>query len=477
MRFRLTNLLWLAVALANAASVPAPDVAPPSSFTEQRESPRTSSGAVIDRWWESFADPQLSKLIEEARLRNLDVRIASERVLETKAERRVARSALLPSINNVDSFSRIRGGFQNGNIHVNNTSGGGIFVQPFESNLFQLGLDASWEIDLFGGRRHELEAATADVQSRQEAVHDVLMSVAGEVARAYMQLRGTQLRLAIAKKNLAIQQDSLHLAQVRAEAGLGTDLDVERQREQAESTAALIPQFEAEVSASIHQLSVLLGEQPGTLAAQLSVANGLPAQPPTVPIGLPADLLTRRPDLRRARTDVIAAAARVGVAKADLFPKITLTGTAGRQTTDLSGFALGAGNFFSVGPGITIPILESGRIRANITMRKQQLAEAQTRYGATMLTALRETEDALSSFNREQERREKLSAAVAASQQAEQLAAELFARGLTDFLSVLDAEREQLANEDALAQSDTAVRTDLVSLYKSLGGGWSVQQP
>jgi NodT family efflux transporter outer membrane factor (OMF) lipoprotein len=445
----------------------------PERFNAQPIAAGTIVDAAVDKWWETFGDPQLSNLIARAVKQNLDVRLASQRVLESKAERRISRAALLPSINNTDSFQRIRGGFENGNIHVGDAGGGGLFVQPFESNLFQVGLDASWEIDLFGGRRHELQAATAEVVSSQEAQRDVLLAVLGEVSSTYMELRGTQERRAITERNLALQQDSLHLTEVRAQAGLGTQLDVERQRQQVQSTQALLPTFDAEIAADIHALSILIGEQPTTLETELAVANPLPNNPPVVPIGLPADLLNRRPDLRRARAELVASAARVGAAKADLFPRITLTGAVGRQSTDLSSFTLGAGNFFSVGPGVTIPIFEAGRIRANIAARKQQLEEAQTSYQSALLQALRETEDALTRYGREQQRRQNLFAAVDASKQAAQLSQELYTRGLTDFLSVLDAQREQLANQDALAQSETALRTDLVTLYKSLGGGWA----
>jgi outer membrane protein, multidrug efflux system len=475
MRTKLLYLAALSVLMAGAKSAPPVQLKTPSHFSEQATSAGTTVDAAVDKWWETFQDANLSGLIEEAVRSNLDLQLARQRVLETRAQRRIARAALLPTVNNTDSFQRIRGGFADGNIHVNNAPGGGIFVQPFESNLFQLGFDASWEIDLFGGLRHQLRAATADVQSSEESKRDVLISVLGEVSRAYMELRGTQERLAITQKNLTLQRDSLHLTEVRAQAGLGTEFDVERQRQQVASTEALVPSFQAGIAAYIHQLSVLLGEPPTALQERLAKAAPLPANPPLVPVGLPADLLTRRPDLRRARVELIASAERVGAAKADLFPKITLTGVVGRQSTDLSGLTLGAGNFFSVGPGITIPIFEAGRIRANIEARKQQLEEAQTQYRSTLLEALRETEDALSNYGREQERRQKLLAAVEASSQAERMAEELYTRGLADFLSVLDAQREELGNEDALAQSQTAIRTDLVTLYKSLGGGWSNQ--
>ncbi len=446
---------------------------PPAQFSEQLSQLGRTWSNLPGSGGNRFPIRPLTSLIREAVRNNLDIQLAQERVLESRAERRVARAGLLPSVNNTDSFQRIRGGFENGNIHITNAPGGGIFVQPFESNLFQIGFDASWEIDLFGGRRHELHAATAQVQSSEESRHDVLLSVLGEVSRTYMDLRGVQERLAIVQRNLALQRDSLHLTEVRAQAGLENQFDVERQKQQVASTEALLPDFDAQIAIDIHALSVLLGKDPAALHDQLTPTAPLPNVPQAVAVGLPASLLERRPDLRRARMDLIAAGENVGAAKADLFPKIVLTGAAGRQSTDLSGFTLGAGNFFSVGPGITIPIFQAGRVRANIAARRQQLAEAETQYRQTLLIALRETEDALSSYGREQERVAKLQAAVEASRQAEQLSRELYVRGLADFLSVLDAQREELANEDALAQSQTAVRTDLVALYKALGGGWA----
>ncbi|MBV9269215.1 MAG: TolC family protein [Acidobacteriaceae bacterium] len=445
-------------------------------FIEQEQASGTTSAATVEKWWATLSDPELNSLIERAVRSNLDLKLAGERLLEARAARRIARAALLPSIDSTESFDRIRGGFENGNIHVGNAPGSGIFVSPFETNLFQIGLDASWELDFFGGRRHELAAATADVAGEEESRRDVQVSLLGEVATNYAEFRGAQKRLAITNENIQLQRESLDLTKVRSEAGLGTELDVERQREQLESSRAIVPQLQAELKIRTHALSVLLGRTPDELESELAQTATAPVNPPQVPVGLPADLLARRPDVRRATAAISAAAQRVGAAKADLFPKIVISGAAGRQATDLSGFTLGAGNFFSVGPGITVPIFEGGRIRANIAARKQQLAEAQTQYEAAVLTALRETEDALTQYGREQSRREMLASAVDASRRATELASELYTRGLTDFLSVLDAQREQLASEDALVQSDTAIVTDLVSVYKSLGGGWGEGQ-
>jgi len=468
----------LFLTLLISAAVWGAEVRAPETFSEQPETRGAIVDSTVEKWWTTLKDPELNTLIERAVKNNPDLKLAGERLLEARAARRITKSALLPSLNSIDSFQRIRGGFEGGNVHAGDNPGGGIFVSPFESNIFQLGFDSSWEIDLFGGRRHELQAATAEVSGSEESRRDVLVTLLGEVARNYVELRGAQRRLEITNRNIALQQDSLHLTAVRAEAGVGNQLDVARQEQQLNTSEAIVPSIETQIRVTIHALSVLLGQQPAALRRELEVHAPIPANPPSVPVGLPAELLARRPDLRQSRVAIIAAAARVGAAKADLFPKIVLTGAAGRQSTGLSGFTLGAGNFFSFGPGITVPIFEGGKIRANIAARKQQLAEAQTRYESAVLIALRETEDSLTAYGREQRRREKLLGAVESSERATQLATELYTRGLTDFLSVLDAQREQLASEDSLVQSDTAVLTDLVALYKSLGGGWSeIQYP
>jgi NodT family efflux transporter outer membrane factor (OMF) lipoprotein len=217
----------------------------------------------------------------------------------------------------------------------------------------------------------------------------------------------------------------------------------------------------------------LLGEEPGTLAEELTEAKPLPATPPVVPVGLSSDLLRRRPDVRRADAEVAAASARVGVARSDFFPKITLTGSTGRQGTSFSGLTLGAGNFFAVGPAIRLPIFTGGRLRANMEAQKQRPNQAELAYRSTVLRSLEETENALTAYGHEQERREQLQAAAQSIRESARLANELYTRGLADFLTVLDAQRQQLAIEDDLVQSDTAVVTNLVALYKALGGGWN----
>lgn len=443
----------------------------PNSYQQQAGTPGTSTDAAVGTWWATLNDSELTSLIDRAVHANLDLKIASSRVLEARASRRVTRSDLLPSVTSRDNIQRVRGGLNGGLFNVDRP-GGSSLLAPFETSIYQFGFDASWEIDLFGGRRRALEAATADVAAAGEVRRDTLVSLLSEVARNYSELRGFQRRLDITNRNIQLQQDSLELTRVRAEAGLGTQFDVERQSAQLESTRALVPQLEAAEMQTIHRLGVLLGEHPGALLTELTEIKPLPTVPPAVPVGLPGDLLKRRPDIREADARVAAETARVGVARADLFPKILLTGTAGRQGTEPSGLTLGAGNFYSIGPAITLPLFTGGKIRGNIEAQKQRLEQALTDYQNTVLRSLEETENALVAYGHEKDRQEKLVAAVEASRQATLLANELYTRGLSDFLSVLDAQRQQLSAEDDLAQSGTAVITNLVALYKALGGGW-----
>jgi NodT family efflux transporter outer membrane factor (OMF) lipoprotein len=455
-----------------------PKAAVPESFHQQAATAGINTDAAVANWWLTLGDPELTALIERAVSANLDLKVASSRVLEARATRRVTRSDLLPSVSSSNNIERTRGGLTQGLSNTNaGPSGQSSLLTPFETSVYQFGFDASWEIDFFGGHRRALEAATADLAAIGEARRDTLVSLLAEVARNYSELRGYQRRMGITNRNIELQQDSLNLTRVRADAGLGTQFDVERQAAQLDSTRAIIPALEAAQIQTIHRLGVLLGEEPGALLEELTQVKPLPTVPPSVPVGLPGDLLKRRPDIREAESRVAAETARVGVARADLFPKILLTGAAGRQATEPSGLTLGAGNFFSIGPSITMPIFTAGKVRGNIEAQKQRLDQALTQYQSTVLRSLEETENALVAYGHEKDREEELVASVDASRQATLLATELYTRGLSDFLSVLDAQRQQLAAEDDLAQSDTIVVTDLVALYKALGGGWDVVSP
>jgi outer membrane protein, multidrug efflux system len=418
-------------------------------------------------WWNSFRDEELTRLIHLAVANNLDLRLAAARVDEARAARGVAKSAFYPSVGLTTSAERARE-----RVPVFNPGTNTAAFHPVELNNFQVGFDSAWEIDVFGRIRNEVKAASANVRSAEENRRDVLLALLGEVARSYADLRGFQLRLEIAQNNIETQEDTVHLTQARAAAGLATQLDVSRAVAELETTNAVVPSLRSAISASIHRISVLVGQEPGALQRELEASAPVPVVPPEVPVGLPSDLLKRRPDVRRADDEIAAAAANVKAAKADYFPKFTLFGSAGRQATQLHDLSLSLGNFFAVGPAISLPIFTGGRIHSNIAVQNARWKQTQLLYRSTVLTSLEETENALVNYSEEQERRDRLQAAVSQSQTALELSRELYRSGLGDFLAVLDAQRQLYGNEDLLAQSQTAVTTNLIALYKALGGGW-----
>jgi NodT family efflux transporter outer membrane factor (OMF) lipoprotein len=475
------KVYWLPLAMAAAGlatqpAVRAPDVPVPAAFREISSDAGTNGQSPgVTQWWKQFRDPTLDSLIERAARNNLDVLSAASRVAEARAASGVARSTLLPEVGQTTAVNRMRGGFSQGVVRVGGAPSapqGGSFVSPFETSIVQTGFDTRWEIDLFGALRKGLSAARAEAVSAEELRRDVLLVVLADVSSNYMELRGLQQRIAIAAMNRDVQQETLELTRVRADAGLATDLDVQRQVAQLAATEAAIPALESAKTQTIHRLSVLAGEQPGALVAELEPPRALPPAPPEVPVGLPSELLKRRPDIRSAEAEIAAAAARVGAARRERFPKFVLSGLSGRQATGVSGLTLGAGNFFAIGPSLQLPLFTGGRIRSNIAVQDARLEQAQRRYEQEVLAAVEETENALAAYRRERERNASLAAAVSASRQAVTLARELYLAGLGDFLSVLEAQRSQFSAEDELERSDTALRRNVVALYKALGGGW-----
>ena len=415
----------------------------------------------VAEWWSTFSDPQLDGLVKRAVQNNLDLQLATARVAEARAVRGVVRSGLSPTIGAGVSATRNRQRVI--------ASGG---VPEVEFNNLEGQVDASWELDVFGRIRSGVKAATAETVVAEEDRRAVLVSLLGELGRSYANLRGLQLRLAIAEKNIRTQQDTLEVTQARSKAGLATDLDVERALAQLETTRSAVPSLQSGIQAEIHRLSVLLGEDPGALVGELSASAPVPVTPPSVPVGLRTELLERRPDLRESEAEIVAATARVGEAKAEYFPRFVLLGTAGHQAAQLHDLTLGVGNFFSAGPAISVPIFTGGRIRSNIRIQDARLQQSVLRYRSAVLSALEETENALVNYSNEQSRRERLENAVRANEEAVKLSNDRYRAGLTDFLSVLDAQRELYSNEDLLAQSRTTQSLDLIALYKALGGGW-----
>jgi NodT family efflux transporter outer membrane factor (OMF) lipoprotein len=443
---------------------------------------------------------------------NLDLRIAQSRVREARAQLAVQQAAIYPTVNTSGSYAKERlskegfylpgiggksgtlgggGPAPSGagtlnhvspSIHRDATNGDGstsglqAAFSHTEIQTFQGGFDASWEVDVFGGVRRSVEAAKADEQAAIESRRDTMISLLAEVARNYIELRGVQRELNIAAENIRSQQDTVDLTRSRFQAGLATDLDVARAEAQVATTRAAVPQLRTSLQQSVHRIAVLLGKEPTALEVELTREMPIPAPPPTVPVGLPSELLRRRPDIRRAERELASANAQIGAATADLFPRFSLTGSLGLASGTFKGLGRLDGAYYSIGPSVSWPIFDAGKIRANINVQNERENQAADEYEAAVLTSLEDVENALIGYSQEEARRHELQIAVDANRRAVDLATQLYQKGLTDFLNVLDAQRNLFASEDQLVQSEQLVSTDVVALYKSLGGGWTSQE-
>jgi multidrug efflux system outer membrane protein len=470
-----TRYSFAMVLLALAACTVGPDYQKPSpsmpgdwsekgSALDPATSRVTRQTALVAQWWQSFKDPELTSLVERAAQSNLDLRLAEARIREARGLRGVSAGALLPAANASANYSRNR---SSGNIPL---PGAGA-----QSNFYQAGFDASWEIDVFGGIRRTLEAADAEVDASVEARRDVMVTLLAEVARNYIEIRGLQTQIGIARQNLDAQKRTLELTQARFQAGRAAELDVVRAQAQVSNTASRIPLLESLRIQGTHRLGVLLGHEPGSLREELVKVAAIPVPPPEVPVGLPSDLLRRRPDLRRAERELAAATARIGVATAELYPKFSLTGFFALESVTASDFAKWGSRAWSVGPTIQWSIFQGGRIRAKIEVENARQEQAAIVYERSILVALQEVEDALIAYAKEQAQRAELSDSVTANVKAVDLANQRYTQGLVDFLSVLDAQRSLYGSQDALVQSDRRISEHLVALYKALGGGWEME--
>ena len=438
----------------------------PDKWAEAPRDEVTGKAVDLSQWWTIFRDPELNSLIERAVQSNLDLRIAEARIREARAQRVVVAAAYYPEIDVAGDYARSRDSLNAGGSAANSV--------PEGVNLYQVGFDASWEIDVFGGVRRAVEAAVADIAVAEENRRAVLVTLLAEVARNYLEVRGSQTRLAVAEKNIFTQHQALEIAKARYEAGLSSELDVAQAKAQLATTQAGVPLLETSMRQAIHQLGVLLGQPPESLLEELLATATIPGGPPAVPAGLPSELLRRRPDIRQAEQELAAATARVGVATANLFPRFFLTGAVGQASLDSSDIFEASSRYWSVGPTVTWPVFTAGRLRAQVAVQNAREEQAAIRYEKTVLTALKDVEDALIAYSKEQATRDAFLQAVKANRQASDIANELYSRGLVDFLNVVVTQRAQYNTEDALAQSAQRVSSNLVALYKALGGGWEV---
>jgi NodT family efflux transporter outer membrane factor (OMF) lipoprotein len=445
-----------------------PDYVSPAISAPQKWTVKSSSASApveprdsraLTRWWATLNDPQLSDLIDRAVSNNLDLKKAISSVREARARRGVSAADQYPSVTVSASASEQRS---------SKAMGGGA-VQ----DIYSTGLDAIWELDLFGGKRRSVEAAQADLEASEEELNSVLVTLTGEVALNYVDVRSYQARLALAGSNRDAQEETCQIAQWRFEAGLVTQLDVEQAKLNLEQTRAQIPALQVGLEAAKNRLAVLLGKHPGNLENELSEKKSIPTAPLMIAVGVPADVLRNRPDVRKAERQLAAQTARIGVASAELYPKLSLTGSIGLE-------ALSPGKLFSAGNdsyGISLPIswalFDAGRVRQNVNVQNALQEQALVHYEATILSALEEIENALISYALEQNRLQSLSLAEQAAQQAFDLAKLRYTSGLTDFQVVLDSQRSILSVQDQRVVSEAQVTADLIRLYKTLGGGWT----
>ena len=477
-----------AAALAGCAA--GPDFAPPDPKLPQTgytEAEPWITAPPDPEWWAAFHDPVLTRLERRVATENLDVVTATLRIAQSRYQRGIAAAALFPTVNGDAQYQRsvdsINGPFLSPNgpfgplgnaLNQLLTSQGQPVLprSPVPYNEFFLGLDASWELDLWGRVRRMVENADAQADEAGENRRDVLVSSLAEVARDYVQLRGFQMALGIENENLKVAEDILIRAQERAVKGVGGTIDAENAAAEAENIRAQIPTLEAQQSQSINALSLLLGQPPGAFAAELSPPRPVPPAPPRVPVGIASELARRRPDIRAAEARLHAATAEIGVAVASFYPTLQLNGTVGLDSVDVPHLFAPGSLQYMAGPSLKVPLFAGGRLKNMLELTKAQQQEAAVQYQQTVLRAWHEVVNALVAYRSELKRQAALKREIEHSRGALELARERYSDGVGDFLTVLDTARTLLQAGQQYATSTTNVSLDLVQLFKALGGGW-----
>jgi NodT family efflux transporter outer membrane factor (OMF) lipoprotein len=455
----------LALGLAAACKVVGRDYEPPAAPTPEawHESNEAFEArtAELAEWWKRFEDPVLDSLIERAARQSVDVRVSLARIREARALRGIAASDLYPTVDATALYER-RG-------ESDNTPFGSFIP---DSELYSMGLDAAWEIDLWGRVRRSVEAADADLAATVEDARAVAITIAGETAFQYVQLRAFQARIAIAATNVDLQAQTLALVRARFEAGLVGERDVAQATASLEATRSRVPELQGGLRAAENRLAVLLGSAPGSLAPELADARPIPTAPAQVAVGVPADIVRRRPDVRRAERVLAAETARIGVAEGELYPRLTLLGSLGLASDDVSTLFDSDSETYHFGPSVRWRIFDGGRLRGGIEAQDARTEQAMLVWEQTVWTALEESENAMTAFVTEATRRDSLAAATTSSSLAVELARAQYTDGLSDFQPVLDSQLALAELQDTLAQSEAAIATNLIALYKALGGGW-----
>ena len=465
----LLGVVWFLI-LSGCAAV-GPDYVPPGTLVSSDWNTQLEGGLTAEEmdpqtlaaWWTTLDDPDLSGLIERAVWGNLDLKKARARVREARARRGVSRADIFPTLDTTGSATWSR---------TSEDKGSGK-----SSDRYAASFDAGWELDIFGGVRRSVEAAEADLRASREDLRDVLVSLLAEVALNYVEVRTFQARLTVAESNLEAQTETHQLTVLRNQAGLSDELAVQQARYNLENTRSQLPALRTGLEEAMNRIAVLLGEQLGEVNDELEQRKPISVAPLKVAVGVPAEVLRRRPDVRRAERELAAQTARIGVATADLYPKFTLSGSIGLETLSMRNLSSSGTWTLSGGPGITWMIFNAGAIRQNIEVQSALQEQYLIAYESAVLDALEEVENALVAYVEEQRRRDDLQGAARAALKAVELARQKYRAGLTDFSDVLEAQRSLLSFEDQLAQSNGTITSNLIRMYKALGGGWTSLAP
>ncbi len=476
--FKLSNpgILVFCFALAACAVGPdyrAPETTLPADWTERAFGVARNDTKALARWWRTFDDPTLNTLVTKAIDSNRNLREAVLRVREARFRRGIASGEFYPDVDASGSYNK-QSPSENIELGAPGDIGGASFGQDVE--LFSLGTDASWELDAFGRVRRLVEAADADYQASVADAHDVLVTLLADLTLNYVDYRSFQRRVAIARANARAQAETLEITRARFNEGLVTELDVSQARTNLASTRAAIPRLEARRKQALNRVAVLVGEFPGALQTLLQDSAPVPVAKSGVAFGVPAELIRRRPDIRRAERELAAQTARIGVAEAALYPQFSISGFFGFESGSTGNLFDAASQTYSFGPAFVWNLFDFGRVRNNIRVQDALQRQALARYEQAILTAVADVENALTRYARERERRRSLVEAVRSAERTVAIARSQYAEGLTGFQNVLDAQRSLFAQEDALAASDAAVTSNLVALYRALGGGWQRAQ-
>lgn len=426
-------------------------------------------------WWKSFNDPELDSLIKRAIAQNLDVKTATIRIAEARADAGVTASAFFPSVNGNATAADVKLSDKGGSLFGSGSSGGSSSINPV--SVYQYGFDATWTLDIFGKVRRQVEAGNAAIQASEIDRRGVLIQMMAEVARDYVQLRNAQMQLRIAQDNVNTAQKLLTLTRQRAAAGLTDQLDVAQEQAQLTTTEATVPQAQQQVARYINALSMLLALPPRALQSELETPEAVPPTPAVIPVGLPSELLRRRPDIMEAEANLHQATANIGVAVASFFPSFNLLGVFGIESSATQDLFTTAARTYILGGMVQVPIFQGGKLVEQLHLAKEKQKEAMVAYDKTVLQAFEDVDNALTDYDKEQQRRVLLKRAVAANQHAFALARDRYTQGIATYIDVLNAQQNVLTSQRQLQDSTAAVSTDLVSLYLALGGGWETTFP